>query len=282
MNRKFRGIWIPAEIWLNENLSLQAKCLWAEIDSLCDPSKNEPCYASDEYLMDFSSLKLSRLHEVLKELKDAGLLKKVGYDGRNRSLMTCTPEVVNTAEVRVPENRKSHFRKTGNPPYIENKQETVCLEPSNGVPVGGNVHKLPAATPYTIEKRHPSGKPIICSHEEFLRLCVMRKKDFTLEEIDEAWLVLLEYSQPIGDWIRFLEGIIEKNRSKKCHKTSKNTLPLQQKRLMKNEEKISFGQTSENATSTLPSPEQRRAYRDLQEKLRVRKQSNGSKEEGAT
>ena len=32
--RDFKGIWIPREIWLNENLSLQEKAFIVEIDSL--------------------------------------------------------------------------------------------------------------------------------------------------------------------------------------------------------------------------------------------------------
>ncbi|MBS3668007.1 hypothetical protein [Vreelandella boliviensis] len=32
--RAFRGVWIPAEIWLNRELSLQEKVMLIEIDSL--------------------------------------------------------------------------------------------------------------------------------------------------------------------------------------------------------------------------------------------------------
>ena len=34
MNRDFKGIWIPKDIWLTENLTLQEKVFLAEIDSL--------------------------------------------------------------------------------------------------------------------------------------------------------------------------------------------------------------------------------------------------------
>jgi hypothetical protein len=34
MKRDFKGIWIPKEIWLNENLTLQEKVFLVEIESL--------------------------------------------------------------------------------------------------------------------------------------------------------------------------------------------------------------------------------------------------------
>lgn len=126
MHRDFKGIWIPREIWLHETLSLQAKALWAEIDWLYDREKGG-CYASDQYLMDFIGIKLSRLHELMKELKDCGLLEKVSFDGRERIIRALHPTVENEspggtqpsgkAEPCIPENRKAVFRKTGTPSY---------------------------------------------------------------------------------------------------------------------------------------------------------------------
>jgi hypothetical protein len=33
-NRDFKGIWIPKEIWLSKDLTLQEKVFYVEIDSL--------------------------------------------------------------------------------------------------------------------------------------------------------------------------------------------------------------------------------------------------------
>jgi len=132
MNRDFKGIWIPKEIWLHENLSLQAKCLWAEIWSLHDPEKGG-CFASDEYLMNFLGLGLSRFKEVLKELRDIGLVKNVSFDGRVRTMKAMQPflkeekedenQLAGKPATGQPENRLPHGRKTGYPTIIENKEE---------------------------------------------------------------------------------------------------------------------------------------------------------------
>ena len=43
LKRSFKGIWIPAHIWLNKSLSIQEKVFLAEIDSL---DNDDGCYAS--------------------------------------------------------------------------------------------------------------------------------------------------------------------------------------------------------------------------------------------
>lgn len=83
--RNFTHLTIPAEIWLRHDISLQSKCLWAELRSLHDPSQ-DGCYASDDYLCDFLQLKRRRLYDLYKELKEAGLVETVSFDGRTRKL----------------------------------------------------------------------------------------------------------------------------------------------------------------------------------------------------
>ena len=91
MNRDFKGVWMPKEIWLHPMLSIQAKALWAELSSLYNPERGG-CYASDEYLANFLGLKKSRLHEVFKELRTQHLLEKVSFDGRTRVLKALDPD----------------------------------------------------------------------------------------------------------------------------------------------------------------------------------------------
>lgn len=128
MNRDFKGIWIPREIWLNQSLSIQAKALWAEIHSLHD-RESGGCYASNDYLCEFMNVKLSRLKEIMKELRDAKLITDVAFDGRHRIIRAEMPEVEYGGQQpagkpagREPENRPSTSRKTGHPSYIENKE----------------------------------------------------------------------------------------------------------------------------------------------------------------
>jgi 6-pyruvoyl-tetrahydropterin synthase len=134
--RNFTHITIPAEIWLRQDISLQAKCLWAEMRSLHDKEKGG-CYASDEYLSQFLGLKRSRLQEVIKELKDASLLVVVSFNGRQTIRRAIVPETEYQTGQQLsgkpdsshPENRTADARKTGFSPYIENKGEDKDKSP---------------------------------------------------------------------------------------------------------------------------------------------------------
>ena len=70
MNREFRGIWIPKDIWLNKDLSTNEKVLLAEIDSLGGSS--DGCFASNQYFADFFDLSKDRISRLMSGLKNKG------------------------------------------------------------------------------------------------------------------------------------------------------------------------------------------------------------------
>jgi hypothetical protein len=72
--RAFKGVWIPAEIWLNENLSLPEKAVLAEINSFC--SRYESCYASNEHFAKFIQVGERRIQKILKSLESKELIER--------------------------------------------------------------------------------------------------------------------------------------------------------------------------------------------------------------
>jgi DNA-binding MarR family transcriptional regulator len=70
-NRKFAGIWIPAEIWLNENLSLSEKILLAEIKNYDQVSG---CKNTNQDFADFLNTSTSTIQRIIKNLNDLGLI----------------------------------------------------------------------------------------------------------------------------------------------------------------------------------------------------------------
>lgn len=72
--RDFQGVWIPKEIWLNEELKLQEKALLVEIKSL---DNNHGCYAKNKHFVEFLGVGERRVQVIIQ-----GLIKK-GY-------LTCT------------------------------------------------------------------------------------------------------------------------------------------------------------------------------------------------
>lgn len=73
MERGFKGIWIPKEIWLNESLSIQEKVFLVEIDSL--DNDEDGCFASNEYFSNFFKLSKNRCSEIIKSLEKKGFIK---------------------------------------------------------------------------------------------------------------------------------------------------------------------------------------------------------------
>lgn len=67
--REFKGVWIPAHIWLDNNLTWTEKLLFVEIDSL---AKNGECFASNKHFAEFFSLSKDRVSRVVSSLRDKG------------------------------------------------------------------------------------------------------------------------------------------------------------------------------------------------------------------
>lgn len=71
--RNFRGVWIPADIWLNKDLTLQEKVMLIEIDSLQDEVRG--CYKSNSGFADFFGLSASRVSRIISSLEEKGYIQ---------------------------------------------------------------------------------------------------------------------------------------------------------------------------------------------------------------
>jgi len=91
--RDFKGVWIPSEIWLNDDLTLYDKAIFTEIDSLDRHlSGGDYCYASNEYLAKFCKCSPRKVTESISRLIKMGLLKVVKTDGRRRWIKSLLKE----------------------------------------------------------------------------------------------------------------------------------------------------------------------------------------------
>lgn len=70
--RDFKGIWIPRDIWLSKELSLQEKVFLVEIDSL---DNHNGCYAGNQYFAEFFGISKTRVSLVIKSLQEKGFVK---------------------------------------------------------------------------------------------------------------------------------------------------------------------------------------------------------------
>jgi hypothetical protein len=91
MNRAFKGIWIPAEVWLNDGLSVMEKLFLVEIDSLDNDSG---CFASNAHFSKFFGITKPRCSQIIKSL-EAKKLIKIKLEMKDKQVTKRTVRVVN-------------------------------------------------------------------------------------------------------------------------------------------------------------------------------------------
>lgn len=84
MNRDFKGVWIPKEIWLDDRLTALDKVIFVEIDSLDDGETG--CYASNQYLAEFCQCSVTKVSSAIAKLTELGYIETASFDGRKRIL----------------------------------------------------------------------------------------------------------------------------------------------------------------------------------------------------
>ena len=75
-NYKFKGVYIPAFVWLNKDLTPTQKMLLCEIDAMSD-GKNNPCFAKNEHFANHLGIDIKSTSNMI------GKLIKLGYVERD-------------------------------------------------------------------------------------------------------------------------------------------------------------------------------------------------------
>lgn len=88
-NRDFKGVWIPRDIWLNDNLTMLEKVILVEVDSL---DNEDHCVAGNEYLAQFCQCSESKVSGAIKKLQELGYIEVIAFDGRHRRIRSCLLE----------------------------------------------------------------------------------------------------------------------------------------------------------------------------------------------
>ena len=81
--RDFKGVWIPKEIWLSEQLSLMEKVLFVEISSL---DNERGCFASNHYFAEFFGISERQIRTYVGSLKEKGFVN-VTIKNRNERVI---------------------------------------------------------------------------------------------------------------------------------------------------------------------------------------------------
>lgn len=81
-DRGFKGVWIPAKYWLDENLTSMEMLMLVEIDSL---DQSQGCFASNKHFADFFGLTTQRCSQLIKSLESKGYLQ-IDYEKEGKQI----------------------------------------------------------------------------------------------------------------------------------------------------------------------------------------------------
>ena len=83
--RDFKGVWIPRDIWLSEQLSMMEKVLFVEIHSL---DNAQGCYASNAYFAEFFQVSIRQIIRYLSSLREHGFITVTVRNKNERVIRT--------------------------------------------------------------------------------------------------------------------------------------------------------------------------------------------------
>ena len=127
--RAFKGVWIPAEVWLSDELTIYEKAVFAEIDSL---DGENHCWASNEYLAKFCKMSEVTISRSISKLIQLGFIEKLSFDGRQR-VLAVNKNISQTRETYLQD--KSELSTSENLLLIENKKENSLKSTLTGAPL---------------------------------------------------------------------------------------------------------------------------------------------------
>lgn len=121
MERDFKGIWVPKEIWLDTRLNALDKIILAEIDSL--DKGDVGCFASNEYIAQFCQCSASKVSISIQKLIKLQYLELSKFDGRVRFLKSrllnfnrqtiknCEADCENITDININNNIDINYNK---------------------------------------------------------------------------------------------------------------------------------------------------------------------------
>ena len=115
MNRDFKGVWVPKEVWLDKDLTWMEKLFLVEIHSL---DNEKGCFASNKYFGEFFNLSNSRVSEIISSLQTkryiTSFLLMEGKEVKQRILTVVYPIRETEGGIRKTEEGYSEKAKDNN------------------------------------------------------------------------------------------------------------------------------------------------------------------------
>jgi DNA-binding transcriptional ArsR family regulator len=204
MEREFKGVWIPAEIWLDARLTLVEKALYAEIDSFSGNGKT--FHKANETIQLEYGVSRPTISKAIKKLTDLGFIE-AAFDGRTRHLTVQADRKIFTG------SRKNSFGQTVNNLPAEGKNSTSTNTIERTI---DNTSKKRGARPKGLEEVLESFKEVGAEESEALAF-------FDYYEAN-GWTQ--GRNKPIKDWKAAARGWIRRSHQyKKNERQNKRSGP---------------------------------------------------------
>jgi hypothetical protein len=130
MSENFKGVFIPADIFLIKNLSLAEKILIVTILGLDNGSG---CYASNEYLSRFVQITPTSCSGIISNLKKSGLLfEPKKFDGRKRYLSVNTNFLYDMPTINMDADLKKDLSSISNIERQTNEKDNAAYKKPEG------------------------------------------------------------------------------------------------------------------------------------------------------
>jgi hypothetical protein len=158
MQRRFVGLWIPAELLEDERLTIHEKIMAAEIDALDRPV--EGCTAKNEHFEGRLNLGNSRIKEILKRLTDLKLVESENPTGKQRVLRSRLADFVaeRRREGGVADTEQGPAEEVFGGPPCDPRQNDTGRDPGHppaGIPATPSPHT--SIKENTVESTPPIG-----------------------------------------------------------------------------------------------------------------------------
>jgi uncharacterized phage protein (TIGR02220 family) len=130
MSENFKGVFIPADIFLIKDLSLAEKILIVTILGLDNGSG---CYASNEYLSKFVQITPTSCSGIISNLKKSGLLfEPKKFDGRKRYLSVNTNFLYDMPTINMDADLKKDLGSISNIERQTNEKDNTAYKKPEG------------------------------------------------------------------------------------------------------------------------------------------------------
>ena len=130
MSENFKGVFIPADIFLIKDLSLAEKILIVTILGLDNGSG---CYASNEYLSRFVQITPTSCSGIISNLKKSGLLfEPKKFDGRKRYLSVNTNFLYDMPTINMDADLKKDLSSISNIERQTNEKDNTAYKKPEG------------------------------------------------------------------------------------------------------------------------------------------------------